>query len=136
MLCRPPVLPDNRGIDRFSRLPVPHEGCLTLIGHADTGHTLGVRQLGERLAANFSGHCPDFLGIVFNPAVRRKILGEFLLRLCDHRAVRRKYHGATARRPLIDRQNQIFHVFSEVKAGSRSVSIFRGTDADWVGGYG
>src|SRR5262249_49834038 len=62
------VLPDERVIDRLSRVTVPHYGRLTLVRHADRRKIRGAQSaLVERFADHFLRPPPDLLRIVLHP---------------------------------------------------------------------
>src|SRR5690606_9324715 len=84
---RASVLPDNRGINRLAGGFIPDNNCFALIGYADAENTSGIIQLGQRVAAYFCGNLPDFLGVVFHPAICRIVLSKFLLCL-DRKSTR------------------------------------------------
>ena len=101
--CRTPaILPDDGIVQRLARCPVPQHGRLALIGDADGGD---IGNLGQHLAADGQRGAPDLLGIVFDPAIGREDLRQFLL--CDgqNMSVLVEDHGPRARRSLVDRQN-------------------------------
>ena len=52
MVRRAPVLPDDRGRNRFARRPVPDQCRLALIGDPDRSHFVRPAKLGDHRAAN------------------------------------------------------------------------------------
>src|SRR6202022_583268 len=77
------VLPDDGAMNRLAGDAVPHHCRFALVGDADRGDVLGADAgFLQRLAAGGDGGGPDVLRLVLDPARRRKMLREFLLRGC------------------------------------------------------
>ena len=80
ILAGPTALPHDRVVDRISRLLIPDNGRLSLIGNADGRD---VRRRGSDAAHGLHGYaqhaCPDFVRVMLHPAGLRKILLEFPL---------------------------------------------------------
>ena len=69
------VLPNNRRIHRHAGYPVPNNRCLALIGDSNGANLIGAQiRVAERAINHLEHRLPDFLGIVLNPAIFRKIL--------------------------------------------------------------
>jgi hypothetical protein len=66
-------------MDCAPRFSIPNNGRFPLIGDADRGDAC-VPVVCQYRPANAYRGSPNFLGIVFHPAVPREILREFLLR--------------------------------------------------------
>ena len=72
-------------IDRFSRIFIPHNGGLTLIGDTDCRDVLcGSSDPAHRLHGYTKHACPDLVCIMLYPARLWKILFEFSLRHAAH----------------------------------------------------
>ncbi len=77
---RAPVLPDDGGCERTAAGPLPQQGGLALVGDADGRHVARRNAgSGQRLAPAGKLRPPDLVGIVFDPARLRKILGQLAL---------------------------------------------------------
>ena len=101
------VLPDDGAVHRLPGGAVPHHSGLALVGDADGGDVLGGEAcLLQRLAADRDGRGPDVLGLVLDPARRRKMLREFLLRARCDRNVAAEHDGARGGRALIDGEDK------------------------------
>ena len=101
------VLPDDGAVHRLTGGAVPHHRGLALVGDADRGDVLcGEARLLQRLAADRDGRGPDVLGLVLDPARRRKMLRELLLRHGRDRDVAAKHDGARGGGALIDGQHE------------------------------
>ena len=74
------ILPYNCTIDGFTRLTIPYNSGFALIGNADTGYILEAYiGLLDRGIAALKGGFPYFNSIMFNPAIRREVLGKLML---------------------------------------------------------
>ena len=100
-------------MDRLAGSLVPDNCCLTLIGDADAGEISpcnpGSFQCG---AATREGGVPDLLGIMFDPAIVRKVLGKFLLSNAQLIAAGVKNQCAAASGALVDCENICAHAGS------------------------
>ena len=79
----PPVLPDYGVVYRFTRLGVPYDGGLALVGDADSGNVQAVdahRCYGLGHHGSLGG--PDVLRVMLHPARFREMLREFFLCRC------------------------------------------------------
>ena len=123
------VLPDDGAVHGLPGGAVPHHGGLALVGDADRGDVLGLQAgLFQRLAADRDRRGPDVLGLVLDPAGRRKMLREFLLRGGGDGDVAAEHDGARGRGALIDGQHEGHDV------ASREVLVAR--EAIRLGGEG
>ena len=99
----PPVLPDDRIVDRLARYAIPDDCRLALVGDADAGNILGA---GAGLRHRFPHGCddsrPDVLGIVLDPSWRRIDLPQLLLRGGDRGELCIEHDGACRGGALID----------------------------------
>ena len=78
--CSPPVLPDNRLVDRLTGEFVPHQRRLALIGDPDGDDGIQINAAGSYyVLARVQHREPEILRIMFDPAITREMLGEFLL---------------------------------------------------------
>ncbi len=95
IISRAPALPDYGVVNRLSRLPVPDDSGLALIGDADSGNLIGP---GVRVRKHAPGGIqlrrPDLFGTVFDPSGLRVELFEFLLRYSDRLALAVKQNCA------------------------------------------
>ena len=97
------VLPDNRGTNGDTRLPVPHDRGFALIGDAERADIVFCQtRTAQSCADHLAGGEPDFLGVVFNPAGLREALCEFGGRRSDRAAIFSEDDRTGARRPLIE----------------------------------
>src|SRR5919112_3759237 len=89
------ILPDDGAMNSLAGGAVPHDSGLALIGDADRGDILCC-QIGflQCLAAGRDRGAPDVVGLVLDPARRRKMLREFSLSDCRDRNVAAKHNGA------------------------------------------
>jgi len=103
---RPPVLPDDRVVNWFPGIAVPHDGGLTLVRDPHCRDVTSL-QLGalDRFNRDANLRCPKFLGVVFNPARVREDLREFLLCHRADGAVMIEDNRAGTRRTLIERED-------------------------------
>ena len=100
------VLPDDGAMHRLAGGAVPHHGGFALVGDADGGDVFGGdARFPQRLAAGGDGGGPDVLRLVLDPARRRKMLREFLLRGRGDGNVGAKHDGARGCGALIDGQH-------------------------------
>ena len=77
---RPPILPDDRAMNRPAGGAMPQQRRFALIGNADGDDVAGARvDLAHRASASLERCRPQILRFVFDFAVGRKMLGEFLL---------------------------------------------------------
>ena len=96
------VLPDDGGVDRLTGYCIPYQGGFPLIGYADgTDIAGGQPALFQRFAHDADDTLPDVLGIMFDPAIVGKMLGELLLRHTDSLALGVEHHGPAACRTLV-----------------------------------
>ena len=77
---RPPVLPDDRVVDRLPGLAIPHDGGLALVGDADGGDVSRPEvRAPQRLGRHRDLRGPDLAGVVFDPAGTREDLPKLAL---------------------------------------------------------
>ena len=101
------VLPDDGAVHRLAGGAVPHHGGLALVGDADRGDVFRFQPgLFQRVAAHHDGRGPDVLRLMLDPAGRRKMLREFLLRGGGDGNIAAKHDGARGCGALIDGQNK------------------------------
>ncbi len=107
---RSSALPDDRVIDRSSRVLFPQDRGLTLVRDTDAGNfsRLYIR-LGQSLTYAVTYRSPEVLRIVFDPARLRIVLVKGLLRRGNTSAVLTEDHGAGRCRSLINRKHVLTH---------------------------
>src|SRR5205809_676806 len=71
---RAPVLPHDRSVAGLARLPVPHDGRLSLVGDPDCGDRVVERR--HELRQRGLDGVPDLEGVVLDPAWAREMLWE------------------------------------------------------------
>ena len=104
------VLPNDRRIHGHAGCPVPNNRCLALIGDTNGANLIGAQiRAAERAINHLEHRLPDFLRIVLNPAIFRKILRELLLTDPNNLAVLIKYHGTRAGGALVNGKNIVRH---------------------------
>jgi hypothetical protein len=102
---RPPILPDNRIVERCGCSTIPKDGRLALIGDADRGDILRRHAFGGHPAAGANG-LPYLLGIVLDPAIVRIDLAELDPVRRDGCALAVEQNGARRRGSLVDGENE------------------------------
>ena len=108
---RSAALPDNRRCDGFSRLFIPDNGCLALIGDTNGGNLLGPdSQRSNRLLTNRALYLPDFSRRLFHPSVMRIYHVQLTLFHRTHIVLLIKYNTAGTGRACVNRKNILFHV--------------------------
>ncbi len=101
------VLPDDGAVHGLAGGAVPHHGGLALVGDADRGDVFCLQaRLFQRVAADHHGRGPDVFRLMLDPAGRRKMLREFLLRGGGDGNIAAKHDGARGCGALIDGQNK------------------------------
>ena len=95
-------------IHRLSRGPVPHDGGLPLVRHADTGDA-PLRQMCRSLCGGPPLRVPYLHGVVLHPPRLGIVLAERILRQGQDMPLPVEYDGPRAGRPLIQRQNMVRH---------------------------
>ncbi len=107
---RPGVLPDKGVVEGASGAPVPDDGRLSLVGHSDGGEVThrDARARG-RGADDGPGSVPDLQRVVLDPAGPGEDLLVLELVAGDHAPVVVEDHEPGARRPLVDRSNEVRH---------------------------
>ena len=99
-----PVLPNDCAMDGASGRPVPQESGLALVGYANGDNIArGCADIAKRAPAGFDSRGPEVFGLVFDFAVGRKMLMEFLLGKSGDRGIGPEQNGPCRRRTLIDR---------------------------------
>src|SRR5690606_40777692 len=107
---RASVLPDNGVVNGFAGLSIPDQCGFALIGDADGRHIASRDPgLAQRRLDRPDHAFPDFLGIMFYPAILGENLGELLLTHPGNAAILREYHRPARGGALIDRQNILGH---------------------------
>ncbi len=104
-----PVLPDDRGRQRFAGLAVPEHDRLALVGDADRGDPLRPAAALDRRTRHREGLVPDFRRVVLDPAAFRIMLdqfGGFARKTCP---VGREQHRPGGSGALVDNQDQLAH---------------------------
>ena len=107
-LRRPAALPHDGVIHRLSRGPVPHDGGLPLVRHADTGD-VPLRQMCRSLCGGPPLRVPYLHGVVLHPPRLGIVLAERILRQGQDMPLPVEYDGPRAGCPLIQRQNMVRH---------------------------
>ena len=108
-LRRSPVLPHNRVVDRLPRLPIPHDGGLTLIGNPDSRNVaLGQISRRQSLGRDATLRRPNLSRRMLHPSWLRKDLAKRPVRYRYNLARFTHHHGSRTCRPLIQRQNVFF----------------------------
>ncbi len=109
-----PALPDNGVGHGPAAGPLPENGRLALVGHAD-GRDVAWGQPGpiERLPGDVQLRSPDHLGIVLDLPRRGQDLGKLFLRRGHGPAVAAKHDGPTGSRALIESQDELGHSLGE-----------------------
>ena len=83
--CCSSALPDNGIVNRFTRLFIPDNRCLTLIGNTDAGNILRSDMcLPHGFCHHILNTLPDFHRIMFHPPRIRKNLSKLFLRHADN----------------------------------------------------
>ena len=76
----PTVLPNNGMADGFTRLTVPNDSGLALVGDADGGNIfVADGRTANSVSRDTNLACPYFVRIVFDPSRLREKLGKFFL---------------------------------------------------------
>ena len=78
---RPPVLPDNRAVQRLAGVAVPEQGRLALVGDANCRRHA---RLGNHLAHGRNHGLPQILRLMLHPAGCRVMLGKLALSAGHH----------------------------------------------------
>ena len=99
------ILPHNRIVNRKTRLTVPHNRRLTLIGYTDTGNMV-IRHIGfrHRFLDRKRLCIPYLVRVMLYPTRLRKILLERFLRECDDLSLTIKQDGPGRSCSLINSQ--------------------------------
>ena len=123
------VLPDDGAVDGLAGGAVPEHGGLALVGDADRGDVLGgdVGLASAPRGRSATRRGPDVLRLVLDPARRREMLREFLLRGGRDRDVGAKHDGARGCGALVDGQ----HKGHDGVASRRCLVAFAARQADW-----
>src|SRR5690606_25611550 len=106
-----------RGVHGAARAPVPHDRGLALVADPDRGDVeVGQVGAGERSGAHLARAVPDLDGVVLDPARAWQVLA--VLELPARADLPGPVHddGARARRALVDRQDEVAHRPSLVRA--------------------
>src|SRR6188472_1660441 len=102
-----PVLPDDRGMHRPPRRPLPDDGRLTLVRDSDRGE---VVRADARLRQGGRGRLldahPDLVGIVLDPPRPRERLPDLAVPAADRPEPVVDDEARRPRRPLVDREDQ------------------------------
>ena len=103
-----PVLPDDGAVQRLAAGAVPEDRRLALVGDADGGD-LCCRNavVAQHCTGDGKLRLPDFIGIVFDPAGLRVMLGDFLLRDAMSAALTVEQDGAGAGGALVECENEL-----------------------------
>ncbi len=101
-----PVLPDQRAVQRFERLPVPGDHGFALVGDADTGDPVRAAGLRDDILGAGERRLPDFVRIVFDPARLGIVLGKLPLRQCAQAASPVENHGAGRGGARVEHENK------------------------------
>ncbi len=99
----PPVLPDDRAVDRLSGRAVPDHNRLALVGDADRGNRRRSAA-GEGVAADRDHAVPDLAGVMLDPARGGVMLDEFPLRHGGDPHVAVEQDCPARRGALVDRE--------------------------------
>ena len=111
-LCRAAALPDDGVIDGLSRLPVPHDSGLALIGYADSRYILGLHSARRKDGGQRLKLAEKYLhGVMFNPARSRINLIELLLRFGYNVALLVKNDSSRAGRSLVECKDVFCHLY-------------------------
>lgn len=103
---RAAVLPDDRPVDGFASGPIPDYHGFALIGDADTGDSDRANAaLCDGVPGGGQHVLPYVLGIMFDPAGLRVMLGKFSLCSRDRARFRIEHDGTGRGGALIDRED-------------------------------
>ena len=106
----PPILPDDRVVDRPAGLAIPDHRGLALVGDADGGDVARPQlRASERLGRHGDLRRPDLAGIVLDPAGLGKDLPELALADRDDLGVVIEDDGARAGGALVEGED-VSHV--------------------------
>ena len=123
----PPALPDNGIVHRLSRLFVPDNGSLPLVGDANGRNLPGIHTgLGHHLHHDGILAGPDFHGIVLHPAVMGIELGKLLLAYPQDILFPVKEDGPGAGGTLVQGKDIVSHSqfsFSMFRVATRSAPV-------------
>src|SRR4029453_11357299 len=94
----------DRVVDRVAGLAIPDDRRFPLIGDADRGNIPRAKvAAAEGFGRDRNLRCPDFAGVVLDPARLRKDLLKLLLADRDNGPVVIEHDGAGAGGPLVQR---------------------------------
>ena len=106
-ICGAPILPDDGVVDRLSRMPVPDQDGLALVGDADGGDVTDVETgLRHRLPRRDKLGFPDFPGVVLHPPRSREDLIQGTLCRTDDPSLRVEDDRARAAGALIQGEDE------------------------------
>lgn len=109
--CRSPVLPDDRGTQRFSGGTIPKHGRFPLVRDPYPRDPVGVDVTrAERLFNRLDGGGPYLLRLVFDPSRFRIVLRKFVVFFREQVEGPVQDDNGGPGCPLIDGEDQIFHV--------------------------
>jgi hypothetical protein len=103
-----PVLPDDGRGHRLAAATIPHQRGFTLVRDADAERCMTpLFESVDHLAQADEGALPDVFGVVLDPAITRKMLGEFALRECDGIACQIERDTARTGGALVEREQYL-----------------------------